>query len=304
MNFARARGLLLQVALGGAAAGGSAAAQTPFSLTGTSYTQNFDALRLGGGGELGAAANSVNLAPYVASPPQDSLLGWRHRRGTGSVNPQNFSASTGTTATGQAYSFGVDGVNTSADRAFGVIASGTNANTIFGLLLRNNTGADITQVTVAYTGEQWRTGGRGDTSADRLEFFYRVTGSASLANDVSTNSGLATDGSVAVPQLNFLSPVTGATSPGALDGNAAANRTALGVTFDLNATWATGTDLVVQWRDPDIALVDDGLAIDNFQILVTPVPEPAGLLAAGGLAVAAWRVRRRVGRGGRVSAAA
>jgi hypothetical protein len=69
---------------------------------------------------------------------------------------------------------------------------------------------------------------------------------------------------VAVPSLDFTSPITGGTA-GALDGNGAANRTAK--TFTITGlSIPNNTDVMLRWSDPDHAAVDHGLAIDGFSV--------------------------------------
>src|SRR5205807_5406644 len=68
----------------------------------------------------------------------------------------------------------------------------------------------ITQLTIQYTGEQWRLGATG--RADSLDFSYSLDASS-----------LATGSWLDVAALSFIGPVTSG-STGALDGNAAGNR--------------------------------------------------------------------------------
>jgi hypothetical protein len=80
------------------------------------------------------------------------------------------------------------------------------------------------------------------------------------------------------PAFNFASPTVGSVAA-ALDGNAAANRTAdLGGTIS-NLTWDVGDTLWVRWTEVNDAGNDHGLAVDNFSISTTStVPEPTSLV--------------------------
>ena len=98
-------------------------------------------------------------------------------------------------------------------RALGALPT-SNQIGVFGVLLRNNTSGTLTKINVSYTGEQWR---RGDvTTPDALTFEYGVATSLE-------DTGLTAD-----TDLAFTSPnVQAAPASVALDGNAAANHTAL-----------------------------------------------------------------------------
>src|SRR5207237_7552718 len=85
----------------------------------------------------------------------------------------------------------------------------------FGAAFTNASGATITSLLISYDGEQWRFGGAHSTIADKLDFQISFD-----ATDIT--NGTWTD----VNALDFLAPVTAGTA-GALDGNLAANRTAI-----------------------------------------------------------------------------
>ena len=94
----------------------------------------------------------------------------------------------------------------------------------------------------------------GTTTADRLDFQYST-------NATSLTNGTWTD----VNQLNFNSPVTTGGS-GALDGNAAANRTARSFTIT-GLSIANGATYRIRWTDFDRTPgADDGLAVDDFSL--------------------------------------
>ena len=110
---------------------------------------------------------------------------------------------------------------------------------------------------MSYTGEQWRRGANALTP-DQLNFQY------------STNATSLTTGTwTSVIALDFYSPVNSATgTPGALDGNAAANRTAVSATI----TGLSITNLAtywIRWTDFDrggSGVADDGLAVDDLSV--------------------------------------
>jgi hypothetical protein len=247
-----------------AAASLSAQAQAQVQLTAASlnYSQNFDAL---------ASSGTSSSLP----------AGWAFLE-TGSNANTTYAASNGSGSNfaGNTYSFGT---SNSTERALGGLRSGSLVPQ-FGVSFVNLAGRAIESVSIGYIGEQWRLGGTGRN--DRLSFQY--------STDATTlNSGTWTN----LSALDFIAPKN-STPTGALDGNAAANRSALsGSIAGLNL--AQGGSLWLRWSDVDVSGSDDGLAIDDFSFNATlaPVPEPStyALLLAGLCAVGLMS-RRRLGR--------
>jgi uncharacterized protein len=200
---------------------------------GSPYVQNFDTL---------ASTGSSNLVP----------LGWYFTEaGSSGNNNGQYATGTGSNNAGDTYSFGPAG---STDRAFGGLLSGTLTPTI-GAAISNDTGSTISSLTLSFTGEQWRLGA-ANRGADRLDFQYSV-------DATSLSSGTWVDFNA----LDFSSPtITG--TVGALDGNAAANRTSISSLLT-GITLAPGATLWIRWTDFNVANADDGLAIDDFSIAYT-----------------------------------
>lgn len=163
---------------------------------------------------------------------------------TGSVV---YTAGTGSLATGDTYSYGASG---NADRAFGALQDGANTPTI-GAAYTNISGVTLTSLLVSYFGEQWRLGATG--RADQLDFQISF-------NATSLTTGTWQD----VNALDFVALVTAGTV-GALDGNAAANRTAISSEIT-GLSIANGTTFWIRWLDFNATGADDGLAIDDFAI--------------------------------------
>ncbi len=247
----------------------------PLSTAGGIYTQDFDTL---------ANTGTSSLLP----------AGWVFIEASTTANT-TYSAGTGSSTSGDTYSFGAAG---SADRAFGSLQTGSNLATI-GASFVNNTGASLASLVIAYTGEQWRLGASGRATPDRLDFQISF-------NATSLSTGTWTD----VNALDFVQPlITG--TVGALDGNAAANRTAINATIsDLNI--ANGATFWIRWLNVDVPGSDDGLAIDNFSLqAVAAVAAPGTLALAGdvtlaegnsGTAAFTFTVNRTGGTAGAVSA--
>jgi hypothetical protein len=151
------------------------------------------------------------------------------------------------------HSFGASGYS---ERALGAVTATGFTTTTFGVRLRNTTTYAIASLAVAYTGEQWRAGAGVQSTGLRVD--YRA---AALVSDI--NSGAWTR----VPELDFAPPVT--TSAGiALNGNAAANRRAIGAVVRLATPLAPGQELMLRWALPP-GIHD--LAIDALSI--TPLSD-------------------------------
>ena len=201
------------------------------TTAGVASTQNFDTL---------ATAGTSSTLP----------TGWAmSETGTSATVNGVYTAGTGSSGTGDTYSFGT---GTNAERALGSVRSGTFAAT-FGACFTNNTGGVLSSLNIAYTGEQWRLG----TAArnDQLTFEYSL--------DATT---LATGVWSPVASLNFITPNTATT--GAKDGNAVGNRTNLSASIG-SLSIANGGTFWIRWTDTDASGADDGLAIDDFSL--TPV---------------------------------
>lgn len=212
----------------------SVQAEGTVSLTavGVSYTQDFDSLAISG---------TSSVVPN----------GWYFLE-TGTNANTTYTAGTGSSNTGDTYSFGA---SSSSERAFGGLLSGSLVPTI-GASFTNNTGATVNGISIAYTGEQWRLGATGRT--DRLDF--------QLSTDaISLNTGVWTD----YDQLDFNGPNSTGTV-GALDGNAAANRTQISYTI-VGLDIPNGATFWIRWVDFNAAGADDGLAVDDFSL--TPLGE-------------------------------
>ncbi len=197
------------------------------SLTTTPYTQNFNTL---------AKSGSASTLPS----------GWLLLE-TGTNANATYTAGTGSSNSGDTYSFGVDAAD---DRAFGTVQSGSLISTI-GVAFTNTTGGPVTSLKISYVGEQWRLG--ATARADRLDFQYSTD-----ATNLATGTWKDAD------QLDFTGPITTGTV-GSLDGSLAANATAINFTITgLNI--GNGASFYLRWSDFNATGADDGLGIDDFSI--------------------------------------
>ena len=199
------------------------------------YSQNFDSL---------ASSGTSSIVPF----------GWAFVESGSNANTI-YTAGIGSSNAGDTWSFGAAA---STERAFGGLRS-SSLIPIFGAQFKNNTGSTITQIPITYIGEQWRAGVTNRGAADRLDF--------QLSTDAtSLITGTWTD----YDALDFQSPNINTTA-GALDGNAAGNRTTVSsIITGLNII--NGSTFWIRWTDFDITSSDDGLAIDDFSIDETNLP--------------------------------
>jgi len=208
------------------------AGSVSLTVLGAAYTQNFNTL---------ATSGTTNTSLPT---------GWDlFETGTSTRNNGAYAASTGSDNAGDVYSFGAAN---DPERAYGTLLSGTLTPTI-GAQFTNNTGGTITSLAISYTGEMWRAGFSNRGSADRLDFQYSAT-----ATSLTTGTWTDVDG------LDFNSPNLNA-SAGALNGNAAGNRTQINATIS-GLSIPSGATFWIRWRDFDISNSDDGLAIDDFSL--------------------------------------
>jgi predicted extracellular nuclease len=195
----------------------------------TAYTQDFDTL---------VSTGSSSTLP----------AGWDIAE-TGTNANTSYTAGTGSSATGDTYSFGA---TASVERAYGTLRSGSLVPVI-GAGFTNDTGSQVSTLAIAYAGEHWRLGVTDRGAADRLDFQYSL-------DATSLTSGTW----VSVDSLDFATPNSSGTA-GARDGNNAANRTLLSATVQGLAI-APAATFWIRWTDFDITSSDDGLAVDDFSL--------------------------------------
>ncbi len=244
---------------------GAITGQTCIGLGGVNppfHIQNFDGFGSSPAPQFSDTSNITVLNPSGPRRYMGTFLGATSDSG-GTVNVpgwaiveegSNSSAVTGryatgngSTAGGNAYSFGTDG-----DRAMGSVNDDTVSVLIVGACFTNTTPGTINSVQISFTGEMWRRGALG-TQTDKLDFEYAVN-----ATNIYTGSYSAFDA------LDFSTPnITG--TAGSRDGNNAAYRTIFPSTT-LPVALASGDSLYIRWVDSNIAGADDGLAIDDFSI--------------------------------------
>lgn len=237
---------------------GAAAAQATILVSSPSfvYSETFDSL-------VSAPAAFVN---------DSTLAGWSLFRSAGALS---LLQGNGSSNSGGLYSYGTLGA---IERALGSLASGsTGTNYIVGAFT-NGTGTTITDFTAAFAGEQWRNG--GNTAVHTLPAEY---GFGASYGSVTWS---------ALPSTFTVSSLVNTATGAAVDGNVAGRTTGLGGTVLTN--WTAGDTLWLRWTDINDSGNDHGLAIDDFSLRVTAVPEPGPLaLLLAGLGVIGNVARRR-----------
>ena len=210
------------------------------------YNQNFDSL-----GSTGS--NWTNTL---------TLPGWYAAKGNGDAT--SLLAGNGGSTAGGIYSFGFNGVSNGTDRALGSI-SASSISYAYGLRFTNDTSQVQGEVTISYSGEQWRSG--STTNPQALIFSYQVGRSLTNARSGDWNS---------FSLLNFTSPNLAALQS-ALDGNAPTNRQLFHSVVLTGVTIPTVRELFLRWADADDSGFDHGLAIDDLNVTfnaVTSAPPP------------------------------
>jgi fibronectin-binding autotransporter adhesin len=230
-----------------------AQATTPISYTGSAYTQNFDALP-----STGTFGPFTQTAVTAFDVP--GLSGWQFDNSFSATATPRFAVDDGSSTTGSVYSYGSNAadtgyINLPSDRALGALASGTSTPD-FGVLLTNSTSTTYNQLTLNFTGEQWR-----ETNAaaqSMLTFSYSTT-----ASDITQSGAFISANSLNFGALKF--GTTGTTIK--LDGNAAGNNAPISGTINIIGGWAPGQTLTLKWSHPDTSGSNQGLAIDNLSVL-------------------------------------
>jgi len=227
------------------------------SLSSGPYSQNFDSLSSTVPG-TNAWVNGTTLLGWYANTTNLAVTSFGYN---GEIT--NTVAGTGTSTSGFLYNYGA---NALTDRALGsqsvnAMAPSGQPALAFGIRFTNDTTVPLTNISVSYTGEQWRDAGNTPTPvAHTLTFAYRIDNSAITNADSRSVSSWQT-----VASLNFVSPKF-TTTASALDGNLAANRTVINPVVLSGFVLLPGQEIFFRWLDTNESGNDAGLAIDDLTI--------------------------------------
>jgi hypothetical protein len=213
--------------------------QVAMTIT-SSYTQDFNTL--------------ASTGTSIAWTDNSTITNWYSQRtGIGTT----YSVDSGSSITGTHYSYG----STSAtDRAIGSIGSSNESAGSFahGVLLKNTSGATITDIKVTYTLEQWRKS--GGVTANEITFYYKISSSAITSLNPNVNTTWTQ-----VSELTLSSPVN-TTTASAIDGNSTSNKTTLTNISIPSLSLADNKYIMLKWDDPDHSGFDHGISIDDVTI--------------------------------------
>lgn len=241
-----------------------------FSLTGTTYSENFDGLPTTGTTALSSATVGV----------QSALPGTQFVATKNAGNGTTFSliADDGSSVSGSIRSLGVDG---SADRSLGTLASGSTTPT-FGIQIVNNTGNVISSVDLSGLAVQFR--------------------SSTVTQNIINFQFFVGDGTGAVTGSNFLT-AAGFTDLDSFDlvgappvaTNGAITPTSTPIQGTITGDIAQGSSLFLRFVDFNDGGSDAALGLNNFSLTAnfTPVPEPATILGLAAAGLGALRMVRR-----------
>lgn len=224
------------------------------SLSGGTYTQNFDSLP-GTAISSNVWVNNSTLQGWYAEAVLSPSVWGTNGECT------NIIANTGFATAGALYSFGTNGVNPVTDRALGSICANTLAASgqpavAYGVRMTNDTGVPLTNFVISYTGKEWKD---NNTTAQSLFFSYRIDGRPITSADPSSTNTWNP-----VSALNFTTPIHSNT--GALDGNASANKTSFNSVALSGFVVFPGQEIFFRWADVNDSGNDSSLSIDDLTI--------------------------------------
>ncbi len=253
---------ILMAAVLGFIALGANAQMTFTSGTGMTQTQNF---------------NTITNTSI-------SSTGWQLGKGspqttTTSLNGTNYTYPTsGIGTTGDFFNTGVG-----TDRVIGSLSSSNNANGgnhRIGVMLVNNTTVTIGSFNISAVFEKYRSNNNSLNAAERYPFEYSLTATSVIGTGF-TNAN--------VSNLDGIEPDSNDNSSTILNGNSAANQTAISGSIT-GLTLAPGGFIWIRWTDADDAGSDALIGIDDVSITAveatcTPAvsisASPSGNICAG-----------------------
>ena len=238
-------------------------AQIEMKVTG-SHFQNFNAL-----------SKTVGANVWIDN---QTIPGWYWQCNSPDAVPAYFSDD-GTDAQVGKRCYGTTG---DADRAMGGLCSVDIGPYCYGIKLYNSSSYTITNISVGYTGEQWRISKA--LSEQNITFYYKITSDPSLTF-TSSYSGTW----VPVKALDFVSLKAGPGLIKALNGNDPSNRRIITEFSIPGIAIPSGSYVLLRWMDPANAEGDFGLAIDDVTVNWTvPDKEPASSFVWIGAQSSVW----------------
>ncbi|MBN8706159.1 MAG: lamin tail domain-containing protein [Bacteroidetes bacterium] len=212
----------------------------------------------------------ANTGSGITWTENSTLSGW-YVKTDATASITTYGTNTGSTTTAGFYSFGTA---SASDRAVGFAASNTffgaasTGKGYLGFRIKNNGTTNISSLQVTWTGEEWRK--ENNAASQNLTLTYQT---GATVTDL-------TSGSWTSASSIFTSPIVGATTATALDGNGVANRV-VGINATISVTIAPGSEIMLRWEDLNDAGTDHQLTIDDISINATfVVPNDAPTASA------------------------
>ena len=238
----------------------------PIPITGTVVlSQNFDSL----------------TSASVAWTDDSTIPGWYAQINNGTTATGNAQAADGATVLSGLLNCGATGA---AERALGSKATGTGnfANIAYAVSFHNTSGSPVQVSKVNYTGELWRTNTTAAGLAETFAVFYQVSPAAvtNIISGPNTAAAAAGAGFTALGAgANWASP-TNLPAGSALDGNLAANRTAVSFTPASSIIVQPNEFLMIKWTDSNLGGTDGFQAIDDVSVEFTALNGSVAIAAS------------------------
>jgi len=242
----------IQALVGLTVAGLTAGATAQFAPFNGLYTQDFNGLAVWSESDIFPLSVSI---PGKGPHPIEGVLGATGMEGWYGGNPDGggaagdnteFKAHNGDFGSSTGRGIVSLGASGSSDRALGFVPTSQQRNWV-GVVLENTSDVTYGAITVAYRGEQWRSGDPDIFNV--IEFTY---GFGDSLDDAET----------LVSELTFHAPFLDGINFG-IDGNDPANQEELEATIT-GLSWAPGETLVLRWKTNELPGQDNGLAIDDL----------------------------------------
>jgi hypothetical protein len=259
----------------------SAANAGVVSLTGNSYSQDFQSF--GTGSVTNAVVPVTTMTEASTLTGGGTVNGWYvYGQGYTTSNTKWFPQDTGTNNSGGFRSmYSAASGSTAANYALGAQGSTSAKPLNYGTVIKNDTGADITGATISFDAFMNR---NPSSNVNTTSFSYLISSTAVAATS-GTGAGTFHNSAgtwTSVADLAFSTPSTGTGAPG--------TQAAINPMLSLGSksaalsgfTWASGSYIYLRWTDLDETGSDATMGVDNFTISV-PAPGAIALLGVAGL---------------------